>query len=162
LEADQEVNWDSDCKTKHVLSLMDENNASKIANAVADGGRMHGTLFRRMRKDGAGKSVQRAEVRFDGLAGCLRVPRGGSSKLTVLQVDEGRIRTRLATPRECARLMGLDDRFLLPPMDNDAYRVTGDGVVVDKVRFLRDRLFNRLLNSLDQLSVEAHRKAVAL
>ena len=41
-----------------------------------------GGLYRRIR-DG----VQRAEVRFDGVAGCLRVPTGGSSREMIVIVD---------------------------------------------------------------------------
>src|SRR5262249_28652351 len=91
--------------------------------------------YRRMRNGN-----QRAEVRFDGVSGCLRTPSGGSSRQTVVVVDKGRIRTRLLSPREAARLMGVDDTFWLPKRYNDAYKAMGDGVAVPVVRWLSQQL----------------------
>src|SRR5258706_228017 len=67
------------------------------------GGRAVGAVYRRMRVE-AGRRVQGAEARFDGLAGCLRTPRGGSSRQVIVVVEAGRVRTRLLTSREAARL----------------------------------------------------------
>ncbi len=53
-----------------------------------------------------GQRRQRAELRFDGLAGCLRTPRGGSSRQILVVVDGERVRSRTLTAREGARLMG--------------------------------------------------------
>lgn len=70
------------------------------------------------------------ELRFDGVAGCLRTPTGGNSRqLIVIQKDEG-LRTRFLTVREAARLMGIPDTFALPGSDYDGYRAMGDGVAV--------------------------------
>lgn len=43
-------------------------------------------------------------------------------------VEGEKIRSRLLSPREAARLMGLADSYLLPANYNDAYHLTGDGV----------------------------------
>jgi DNA (cytosine-5)-methyltransferase 1 len=45
---------------------------AKIETAKRAGRRMVGGLYRRIRGE-----TQRAEVRFDGVAGCLRIPTGG-------------------------------------------------------------------------------------
>ena len=84
--------------------------------------------------------VQRAEVRFDGISGCLRTPVGGSSRQTVIVVEKGRVRTRLLSPREAARLMGVPDSYPLPSAYNDAYHVFGDGVAVPAVSWLESHL----------------------
>jgi len=42
-------------------------------------------------------------------------------------------------------LMGLDDDYVLPPNYNEAYHLTGDGVVVDVVRHLARHLLEPLL-----------------
>ncbi|MFN5617482.1 MAG: DNA cytosine methyltransferase, partial [Brevundimonas sp.] len=97
------------------------------------------------RPDGGGGRVQRAEVRFDGIAGCLRTPAGGSSRQTLLVIDRGEVRSRLLTPRETARLMGLDDDYVLPDSDTDAYHLTGDGVPAPVVAWLARTLFEPLL-----------------
>ena len=74
---------------------------------------MVGGLYRRIRPDADGKRIQRAEVRFDDVAGCLRVPAGGSSRQTIVIVEGALVRSRLLSPREAARLMGLSDNYLL-------------------------------------------------
>jgi DNA (cytosine-5)-methyltransferase 1 len=70
--------------------------------------------FKRM-LDQAGK---RAAIRFDNVAGCLRTPEGGSSRQHVIVIDGGEVRSRLLSPRECARLMGLADTYALPSNAN--------------------------------------------
>lgn len=44
-----------------------------------------------------------------------------------------RARPRRLTPRECARLMGFDDDFIIPVSDTQAYRQFGNSVVVKMV-----------------------------
>jgi DNA (cytosine-5)-methyltransferase 1 len=89
-----------------------------------------------MRPNDEGKTVQRLEIRFDGIAGCLRTPNGGSSRQTVIVVDRGHARSRLMTVRECARLMGAPDSYLLPGSYNDGYRAMGDAVAVPVTQWL--------------------------
>ncbi|MDZ4363364.1 DNA cytosine methyltransferase, partial [Brevundimonas sp.] len=89
---------------------------------------------------------QRAEVRFDGMAGCLRTPSGGSSRQSLLVIEAGIVRSRLISPRETARLMGLDDAYRLPAGSSQAYHLTGDGVVVPVVRHLARHLFEPILD----------------
>jgi DNA (cytosine-5)-methyltransferase 1 len=121
--------WHSAEQTRHILSLMSDRHRRKIRDA---GPGAVGTVYRRTR-DGQ----QRAEVRFDGISGCLRTPAGGSSRQTVLVVAD-RVRTRLLTAREAARLMGVPDDYPLPPRYNDAYHLFGDGVAVPVVRYLEE------------------------
>jgi DNA (cytosine-5)-methyltransferase 1 len=88
---------------------------------------------------------QRAEIRFDGLAGCLRTPRGGSSRQTLLVIDQGQVRSRLLSPREGARLMGLPDAYRLPRSATAGLHVIGDGVAAPVVRWLSERLLTPLV-----------------
>jgi DNA (cytosine-5)-methyltransferase 1 len=138
------VDWHSGARTETLLSMMSPVNRRKVEAAKASLRRTVGGVYRRTRFDAAGRKVQRAEVRFDGLAGCLRTPAGGSSRQTILVVDGDRVRSRLISARETARLMGLDDRYVLPARYNDAYHLTGDGVVVPVVRHLARHLFEPL------------------
>ena len=126
--------WNSSDETQRLLAMMTERNLNKVRHAVEQGLSV-GFLYKRVRA-----GVQRAEVRFDGIAGCLRTPQGGSSRQTVLIVSDGEIRSRLLSPREAARLMGVPDDFWLPVQYNDAYRAMGDGVAVPVVRWLSDSL----------------------
>lgn len=141
------VNWDSPEKTKKLLSMMSTTNLEKVQAAQKAGTRMVGSLYKRTRLDESGNKVQRAEVRFDDIAGCLRTPAGGSSRQIIMVVEGKSIRTRLLSPREAARLMGLPDTYRLPSNYNDAYHVAGDGVAVPAVRHLAESLFGPIVQS---------------
>lgn len=137
--------WRSDADTARLLALMSPGNLAKVEAAKQAGGRRVGCLYRRTRPDGHGRKVQRAEVRFDDLSGCLRTPAGGSSRQTLLIVEGDTVRSRLLSSREAARLMGLPDDYRLPSTCGEAYHLTGDGVVVPAVRHLARRLFEPIL-----------------
>ena len=106
---------------------------------------MVGGVYKRTRLDEAGRKQQRAEVRFDDVAGCLRTPSGGSSRQAILVVDGPVVRSRLLSARETARLMGLPDEYVLPRTYNEAYHLTGDGVAVPVVRFLAHHIIEPLI-----------------
>jgi DNA (cytosine-5)-methyltransferase 1 len=86
----------------------------------------------------------RLELRFDGLAGCLRTPKGGSSRQLLVSIEKGLIRTRLLTVRECARLMGAPDSFKIPGSYNDGYGAMGDAVAVPVTKWLSNNLLAEL------------------
>lgn len=143
------VSWHSQDETNRLLSLMNDANLAKVEEAKRSKRVMVGGLYRRTRPEPDGTKTQRAEVRFDDLAGCLRTPSGGSSRQIILVVNGPEVRSRLISPREAARLMGLPDTYVLPAKYNDAYHIAGDGVVVPVVRHLAHFLFEPILNSLD-------------
>jgi DNA (cytosine-5)-methyltransferase 1 len=144
LESDEAVAWRTEAQTRRLLDLMAPQHLARIEAARASGRRQVGAVFRRMRVEN-GLRVQRAEVRFDGLAGCLRTPRGGSSRQTLVMVEDGEVRSRLLSPREGARLMGLPDTYALPRATTGALHVIGDGVVVPVVRWLAAEILEPLL-----------------
>jgi DNA (cytosine-5)-methyltransferase 1 len=129
-----------------LLSIMDAVNRTKVDRAIASGAVQLGTVYKRGRPDADGVVRQRAEVRFDGIAGCLRTPAGGSSRQTIVVVRDGTVSARLLSAREAARLMGLPETYRLPEAYNEAYKLSGDGVAVPVVRFLRDQLFHPILS----------------
>ncbi len=145
-EEPDSVTWHSEAQTRRLIDLMAPLHRAKVEAAQQNGRRMVGCVYRRTRRDQAGRKSQRAEVRFDDVAGCLRTPSGGSSRQTLLIVKGDSIRSRLISARETARLMGLEDGYTLPARYNDAYHLTGDGVVVPVVRHLAEHLFEPLLN----------------
>ena len=133
-ERPQGVCWHESSETQKLLDMMSPVNRAKVDLVVTNTKRAVGCIYKRTRID-AGLKTQRAEIRFD-VAGCLRTPGGGSSRQTLLVVEDGVIRTRLISPRETARLMGLPEIYTLPERYNDAYHVTGDGVAVPVVRHI--------------------------
>lgn len=127
----QGIEWDREADTRKLLSLMSPLNREKVRAAQLENRLRIGALYKRTRS-----GVQRAEVRFDDVAGCLRTPSGGSSRQRILIVEGDRVRSRLISAREAARLMGLPDSYKLPHNYNEAYHLVGDGLVVPAVRFL--------------------------
>lgn len=146
-EEPNDVAWKSPDETKRLLGMMSEVNREKVAKAKRAGRRMVGAVYKRTRVNRDGKKAQRAEVRFDDVSGCLRTPAGGSSRQLLLIVDGPRVRARLTSARETARLMGLPDSYLLPANYNEAYHLTGDGVVVPVVRHLAAHHLEPLLRA---------------
>lgn len=88
------------------------------------------------------------ELRFDGIAGCLRTPEGGSSKQYLVVKRNGETHARLLTVREAARLMGVPDDFILPGTYNDGYKAMGDAVVMPVVKFIGERFLVKLAEAV--------------
>jgi DNA (cytosine-5)-methyltransferase 1 len=110
-----------------VLSLIPPHHREVLAsytNCVATG-------YRRVRN-----GTQCLELRFDGLAGCLRTPEGGSSKQFVIVKHGSELHARVLSPREAARLMGAPDTFNLSGTSNSAYKAMGDAVALPVVSFV--------------------------
>lgn len=141
----EDVKWHTITETKYLLNLMSDVNIKKVKAAQELGLKTVGTLYRRTRKDSDGVKHQRAEVRFDGVAGCLRTPTGGSSRQTIVIVEGKKVRSRLLSPREAASLMGLPETYVLPSRYNEAYKLAGDGVAVPVVNHLSKNIFDPVL-----------------
>jgi DNA (cytosine-5)-methyltransferase 1 len=156
------VKWHTASETKKILGMMSDVNIAKIDAAKRERQRTVGTVYKRTRPDKSGNKIQRAEVRLDEIAGCLRTPAGGSSRQVIVVVERGTVRSRLISARETARLMGLGDDYILPVNYNDAYHLTGDGVVVTVVRHLAQYILTPLLDEEPQASAKpqsANKKA---
>jgi DNA (cytosine-5)-methyltransferase 1 len=145
LEPDEDASWLPRAETERLVSLMGPLHRARLEALKLTAGRHVGTAFRRTRIEG-GQRVQRAEVRFDGLAGCLRTPAGGSSRQFVVVVEEGQVRARLLAAREAARLMGLPDDYLLPKATTAALHLAGDGVAAPVVRHLAAHVLEPVLS----------------
>ncbi len=139
-----EETWHGRAETRRLIAMMSKTQRARLDAIVKNGARRAGAGFRRTRTEN-GKPVQRFEARFDGLAGCLRTPAGGSSRQIVVAVDRGKIRTRLMTPREAARLMGLPDDYALPARANAALKLCGDGVCVPVARWIGENILEPAL-----------------
>lgn len=147
-EFPKDVKWHTSAETARLLAMMTPINKLKVNSASKIGQRVIGAIYRRTRL-----GQQRAEVRFDNIAGCLRTPAGGSSRQIILFVDGKKIRSRLLSAREAARLMGIPENYRLPERYNDAYRLAGDGVAVPVVAWLSKQLVEPSLAG--KASVEA-------
>ncbi|HNV62931.1 MAG TPA: DNA mismatch endonuclease Vsr [Bacteroidales bacterium] len=63
---------------------------------------------------------------------------------------------RRLTPRECARLQGYPDTFVIPVSDNQAYRQFGNSVVVPLMKYVGRQLVSELLRHDKQYSPIRH------
>jgi DNA (cytosine-5)-methyltransferase 1 len=148
------VEWNTEEETNRLIGMMSEVNRSKVDQAIQSGKFRVGFLYKRMRE-----GRQRAEVRFDGVAGCLRTPGGGSSRQTLLVIRGKQIRSRLLSPREAARLMGLPDEFELPGTYNEAYKAMGDGVACSVVKALDEQLLAPMAGAVSRGFARARNRA---
>ena len=151
------VEWHTPAETKRLIGMMSDIHKQKLSEAKKSGKRIVGTLSLRMRPSNR-KTVQRTEVCFRGLAGCLRTPKGGGSRPRIIVVKGADVRTRLLAPAEAASLMGLQASYQLPEVYEFAFRVIGDGVAVPVVAFLRKKLLNPLLRSVKKSRPAKERK----
>lgn len=125
--------------SKH-LSLIPKQHMAKMVECVKFGQKVF-PGYKRMR---AGKQV--LELRFDGVAGCLRTPAGGSSRQYLVIYNGKNFDIRLLTVRETARLMGASDSFSLPGSYNDGYRAMGDAVALPAAQYLARELLIKVAN----------------
>ncbi len=123
--------WNRD-RADYLLNQMSSKHRQMADSMICGKSITYGTVFRRVR---VGKSM--AELRVDGIAGCLRTPRGGSGRQILFAAGGGKFFVRLLTPRECARLMGADD-FAIKASLNQALFGFGDAVCVSVIRWIAD------------------------
>lgn len=140
-----DIDWYSDDETANLLSLMNERHKKKLEKLQDDDNRRVGFVYRRTRN-----GQQRAEIRVDGIAGCLRTPSGGSSRQIVVESDGDKTRARLISVREAARLMGVPEGYKLPDNYNDGYHAMGDAVAVPVVSWLSEHLLLPLASRVEQ------------
>lgn len=128
--------WWSEERVTYLLNQMSPKHKLIAETMIVGQEEQAGTVFRRVRN---GKSM--AELRTDGIAGCLRTPKGGSGRQILFVAGNGRRRARLLTPRECARLMGADDYNLTVP-SNQALFGFGDAVCVPVIDWVARNYLN--------------------
>ena len=131
----EETKFDKDT----VLPLVPERHQIKLNEHDT----VYATGYRRTRH-----GEQQLELRFDGIAGCLRTPEGGSSKQYLVVKKNDEIHARLLTVREAARLMGAPDSFILPGSYNDGYKAMGDAVAMPVAQFIGENFLTKLAEAV--------------
>ncbi len=139
---DHQAPCDDPQRTAYHLSLIPPLHRKRLDHAVRNGAIVI-PGYKRSRK---GRQV--LELRFDGMAGCLRTPEGGSSRQLLILLRNGALATRLLTVKETARLMGAPPRYKIPGSYNDGYKAMGDAVSVPAVRYLARHLLFPLAQRL--------------
>ena len=137
--------WWSKDRCEYLLNQMSEKHRTEAERMMEGSKWSYGTVFRRVRN---GRSM--GELRTDGIAGCLRTPRGGSGRQILFCAGKGTYRVRLLTPRECARLMGADGYKINVPL-NQALFGFGDAVCVPVIQWIAKNYLNPALEELRDL-----------
>jgi DNA (cytosine-5)-methyltransferase 1 len=150
-----DVTWHTPEETARLVSMMSAPSLERLDAAKKTDVETVGTIYRRTRPDENGDKRQRAELRFDGIAGCLRTPGGGSSRQFIMVVKGQSARSRLLSGREAARLMGLPDEFKLPAVYNETYHLLGDGLAVPVIRHLAGGLLSDILSASEAALIAA-------
>lgn len=134
--------WWNQQRSEYLFNQMSPKHQMIAQKMIAGNEWSYGTVFRRVRK---GKSM--AELRTDGIAGCLRTPRGGSGRQILIKAGFGMYQARLLTPRECARLMGAD-KFHITVGLNQALFGFGDAVCVPVIEWIAEHHLNPAVNEI--------------
>lgn len=134
--------WWSQERCNYLLNQMSEKHRAQADRMMRDSKWSYGTVFRRVRN---GRSM--GELRTDGIAGCLRTPRGGSGRQILFCAGKGTCRVRLLTPHECAKLMGADGYKIKVPL-NQALFGFGDAVCVPVIQWIAKHYLNPLLEEI--------------
>lgn len=149
--SDNDNRWWSNDEVRRHLNMMSPVNLTYLKGLQNLSTYSYCPMYRRVRE---GK--QRAEVRKDGLAGCLRTARGGSSRQMLVRAGQGTIKMRLMTPREYARLQGVQDDYPIPLQINQALTGFGDAVCVPVIVWIAENILNPLAKSLRGNSSALH------
>ncbi len=142
IDLDEEQSWWEEQQVQKHYDMMSDAHREEVDRLQTSGKVAIGTAYRRKRH---GKT--RAEVRFDGTAGCLRTPKGGSARQIVIIVEPQRLRMRWMSPREYARLQGADDFPLVGSVSQQLFGF-GDAVCVPAIRWIGEKILNPLAGHL--------------
>ncbi|NEO21548.1 MULTISPECIES: DNA (cytosine-5-)-methyltransferase [unclassified Moorena] len=150
--SDHDERWWLEDKVQRHLTMMSPVNLDYLKEFQDLSYYSYCTMYRRVRE---GK--QRAELRKDSIAGCLRTARGGSSRQMLVRVGKGTIRMRLMTPREYARLQGVPDDYPIPSHINQALSGFGDAVCVPVITWIASHILNPLVKLIPENTLALHR-----
>lgn len=143
------AHWWNKERADYLLAQMSPKHRAIADSMIQGESTTFGTVFRRVRATGS-----MAELRTDGIAGCLRTPRGGSGRQILFAAGIGQFNIRLLTPRECARLKGADDFVIDPSLSlNQGLFGFGDAVCVPVIRWIAEHYLTPLATALDNPSL---------
>lgn len=142
---DDDPHWWNKKRVDYFMNQMSAKHEEQARKMIAGRSYTYATAFRRVRHE---KSM--AELRTDGIAGCLRTPRGGSGRQILFKAGRGKYQVRLLTARECARLQGMPDSYVIDVPLNQALFGFGDAVCVPAVEWIVEHYLTPLANETSQ------------
>lgn len=141
---DTNAQWWEKERTDYLFNQMHKRHIAIVRESMRQNRYSYFPAFRRMRmRDGEVRST--VELRSDGLAGCLRTPKGGSARQIILRAGKGTFDARLINGAEAARLMGADEFKIDPSLSlNQVLFGFGDAVCVPAVEWIGKHYLNEL------------------
>jgi DNA (cytosine-5)-methyltransferase 1 len=151
---DYSESWWSRDRSDYLYHQMHQHHKARVHQMMQGADWSYGTVFRRMRYR-EGKMQSTAELRTDGIAGCLRTPKGGSARQILFRAGKGTFDARLLNGRECARLMGADSYHLDQGLSlNQVLYGFGDAVCVPVIEWIAKTYLNPLVEGLARIASE--------
>ncbi|MDD4985332.1 MAG: DNA (cytosine-5-)-methyltransferase [Dehalococcoidales bacterium] len=147
---DTDERWWPKEEVKRHLAMMAESHYQRVAELIAKEKISYRTFYRRIRN-----SRQRAEVRSDEIAGCLRTAIGGSGRQFLIRAGQGSIMMRTMTPREYARLQGVPDDYPITVNGVQALTGFGDAVCVPVITWIARQVLGPLASQEPAISLRA-------
>ncbi len=130
--------WDAE-RMDYFWSHLEHDHKPRLMDLMNSGADVYLTATRRGRRRGLREQI--INIRWDGLAACLRTPKGGSSIQFIVRLRNGTAQVRKITGIESARLQGvalpnMSPNFVIPDGEQSALYAFGDAVCVPAVRWV--------------------------
>lgn len=141
---DHDADWWEKERTEYLYNQLHEHHRLLLEQKKNEDNYSYFPAFRRTRlRDGKLRST--VELRTDGIAGCLRTPKGGSARQIIVRAGQGNLDARLINGQEAARLMGADDFLINPSLSlNQVLFGFGDAVCVPVLEWIGKNYLNTL------------------
>lgn len=141
--------WDAE-RAAYFMGQLSKRHEVDAKLMLANNEPSYATAFRRVR---SGRSM--AELRTDGIAGCLRTPRGGSGRQILFKAGNRRYQVRLLTARECARLQGVPESYKIDVPLNQALFGFGDAVCVPAIEWISKNYLTPVATAAQAIRAQA-------
>jgi DNA (cytosine-5)-methyltransferase 1 len=147
----KDSSWWDEKQMEYFWTLLEHDHKIRLKSVLATGTNHVFTAVRRLRR--RRKREQIFNIRFDGLASCLRTPRGGSSTQYVILTANGKIQGRRLTGLEAARLQGVclpdySPDYKLVGSETDVRFAFGDAVCVPALKWVVEHSIEELIPTL--------------
>ncbi|MFA7236588.1 MAG: DNA (cytosine-5-)-methyltransferase [Phycisphaeraceae bacterium] len=140
---DDDPHWWSRDRVEYFMGQLSPRHLVQAKVMINQETHQYCTAFRRVRN---GRSM--AELRSDGIAGCLRTPRGGSGRQILFKAGKGKHQVRLLTARECARLQGVPNSYKIKVPLNQALFGFGDAVCVPAIEWIAKHYLKTIMREV--------------
>ena len=137
---EDDPHWWNQPRAKYFFAQLSAKHEAEARKMIEANTISYATAFRRVRQQ---RSM--AELRTDGIAGCLRTPRGGSGRQILFKAGKGHFQVRLLTARECARLQGVPEGYRIEVGLNQALFGFGDAVCVPAIEWIVSNYLSKLV-----------------